>query len=168
MGNGTGTTLETNGLLQVSAVGGTTTGIDVPEPGTSVSSDRGAARASVLHSLIIRRLGDQTGMVSVEAAIALSALAAVVVMALVGINAVIAQVRCTDAAREVARMVARGQSDQVRTAMDRIAPSGAAVTVDVSGDEITVRVDCDVTGGLLPAPRVAATAFAFAEPDGVT
>lgn len=167
MRNGTGTLLETNGLVEVSAADGTMIGVGASGSGISMPLDRGVARVSLLRPRIIRRLGDQAGMVSVEAAIALSALAAVVVMALVGINAVIAQVRCTDAAREVARMVARGQSDQIRTAMDRIAPSGAAVTVGVSGEEITVRVDCDVTGGLLPAPRVAATAFAFTEPDGV-
>lgn len=59
-----------------------------------------------------RRLAaDETGMVTVEAAYALAALAAFIVLGLAAIGGIAAHLRCTDAAREVARLAAVG--DQI-------------------------------------------------------
>lgn len=105
------------------------------------------------------------GMVTVEAAIALCALIVVVGSCLAGISAVTDQLRCTDAAREAARLVARGEKDRAGVAVERIAPASAAYTVQVSGDLITVDVTAPPLGELLPGVRVHGQAFAVAEPE---
>jgi Flp pilus assembly protein TadG len=48
------------------------------------------------------------GASTVEAAIAIAALVVVLVLCLAGVSAVLMQVRCVDAAREAARLAARG------------------------------------------------------------
>ncbi|MGH3435754.1 MAG: TadE family type IV pilus minor pilin [Sciscionella sp.] len=102
-------------------------------------------------------------MVTVEAAIALAAFVAVLVLALACLVAVLDQLRCTDAAREAARLVARGESGRAHGAVDRIAP-GARLSVSVRGDEVSVDVRSEPAGGLLPGVHLDARAFAVAEP----
>lgn len=106
--------------------------------------------------------GDE-GMVTVEAAIALCAFIAVLAMALAGVSVVLDQIRCTDAAREAARLVARGEQDRASDAVHQIV-SGATMSVDSKGDAITVTVQEPVVG-LLPDVRVRADAYAIREPD---
>jgi hypothetical protein len=108
------------------------------------------------------RQGDR-GAVTVEAAIALCALMVVLALAIGGVAAAGAQVRCVDAAREAARLVARGQSDRARQAASTIAPAGAWVSVRVVGDEITVDVSARLVGPL-PGLSVAGRAVAVLEP----
>lgn len=104
------------------------------------------------------------GMVTVEAAIALAAFVVVVVFAIAGVVAVLDQIRCTDAAREAARLVARGEPDRVTDAVHRIAPDQARVTVSVVADEVNVEVSTRAAGGLLPGLKIGAHAYAVAEP----
>jgi Flp pilus assembly protein TadG len=111
---------------------------------------------------MIKRRAD-AGMVTVEAAIALCALVGVLGLALAGIVAVTDQLRCTDAAREAARLTARGEPDQGRAAAERIAPSGASIAIRVDGDAIAVDVSAAPVG-LLPGITVTGQAYAVAEP----
>lgn len=107
--------------------------------------------------------GDR-GAVTVEAAIALFALVAVLALSLAGMAAVADQVRCTDAAREAARLVARGEPARAGEAVERIAPSGARWEVATEPDGISVTVRAEPIGGLLPGVSLRADAFAVPEP----
>lgn len=109
------------------------------------------------------RRATDSGMVTVEAAIALCAFVTMVAMALGGVATVLDQIRCTDAAREAARLVARGAPDRASDAVGRIAP-GATLTVSTAGDAITVAVREPAAGGLLPGLHVDAEAYAVHEP----
>jgi Flp pilus assembly protein TadG len=108
--------------------------------------------------------GPDAGMVTVEAAIALCSFVVVLGIALAAIVAVTDQLRCTDAAREAARLAARGEPDEGRAAAQRIAPSGAQVSIRSDGDTVAVEVSARPAGGLLPGVSVAGQAFAVAEP----
>lgn len=111
-----------------------------------------------------RRLAaDETGMVTVEAAYALAALAAFVVLGVGAIGGVVAQLRCTDAAREVARLAAAGDRDASSIGA-RIAPSGARIDVRTQGDQVVVTVAAKVP--LLPVFDVSARSVAALEPAG--
>lgn len=109
------------------------------------------------------RTGDR-GAVTVEAAIALCSLVLVLALALAGISAVTAQLRCIDAAREAARLAARGQPELGRQAAERLAPTGATVRITSRGREVIVSVDADPVAGLLPGVDIGADAFAVLEP----
>jgi TadE-like protein len=113
-----------------------------------------------------RRKHNDRGSVTVETAIALPAFLLVLVLALGGLSAVADQVRCVDAAREVARLVARGEGDRAEDAVAQIAPEGAKVTINTDGEHIYVGVEATPVGGLLPGLHVHADAFAVREPDG--
>jgi hypothetical protein len=80
---------------------------------------------------------------------------------LAGVAAITSHLRCVDAAREAARLLARGDPDKARQAVDHIAPSGASVRTSVNGDHIEVEVSA---GSLLPGLTVSGQAFAVAEP----
>ena len=98
-----------------------------------------------------------------EAAIALGALALVTALAVGALAAVGAAVRCTDAARELARLAARGEPERGRAIATTLAPEGARIVLTVRGDEATA----DVTAApvrLLPV-RVSGRAVAVLEPD---
>lgn len=113
-----------------------------------------------------RRRQNDRGAVTVETAIALASFVIVLALALYGLAAVADQVRCVDAAREAARLAARGEPDQARTAAERIAPPDADVTIAVTGEHIEVKVQAPPAGGLLPGLQLHAEAFAVREPDG--
>ncbi|HEU0087453.1 MAG TPA: TadE family type IV pilus minor pilin [Pseudonocardiaceae bacterium] len=104
------------------------------------------------------------GTVTVEAALALCSLVVVLALMLAGVSAVAAKLRCVDAAREAARLTARGEQDRGEELARRLAPDGAAVQVSVRGDEVTVRVAADPVAGLLPGVEIAAEAVAVLEP----
>jgi Flp pilus assembly protein TadG len=59
-------------------------------------------------------LADDAGAVTVEAALALCALTVFLVLALGALVAVAQTMRCADAARELARLAARGEPDRGR------------------------------------------------------
>lgn len=114
-----------------------------------------------------RRDRPDGGMVTAETAAVLPVLALVTAVALWGIGAVAAQVRCEDAAREAARAVARGEpSPQVRLAATQAAPAGSVVTVSAAAGgmlRVEVRARVGPLGRWLPAITV--TGDAVAEPE---
>lgn len=86
----------------------------------------------------------------------------VVVLCLAGVTAVSTQVRCIDAAREAARLAARGDTGSAETAARGVAPRGASVDLRRDGGFVVARV-----GGrspLLPGILIAAEAVAAVEP----
>lgn len=80
------------------------------------------------------------------------------------------QVRVVDAAREVARAVARDEPVAAAVALGRrVAPDGSRIEVEGNDDTVTVRVDARVHGAaglfaFLPAVKVRADAVAAREP----
>ncbi|TCP56848.1 TadE-like protein [Tamaricihabitans halophyticus] len=104
------------------------------------------------------------GAVTVEAAIGISALVVVLGLAFAGIVALSDQLRCTDAAREAARLIARGDGARAESVVQRIAPAGAELRVDTAGEEISVQVRAPAAAGLLPGITLRADAYAIAEP----
>ncbi|HEU5474315.1 MAG TPA: TadE family type IV pilus minor pilin [Actinophytocola sp.] len=111
-----------------------------------------------------RRSRSEAGMVTVEAALAVAALAVVLGLVLAAIGAVTDQLRCTDAAREAARLTARGEPDRARAAAQQIAPNGARISISQDGDAISVQVTVTPVGGLLPGVILRGHAYAVAEP----
>ncbi|MEU9807033.1 TadE family type IV pilus minor pilin [Mycobacterium sp. NPDC050853] len=88
----------------------------------------------------------------------------VLVLCAAGIQAVSMQVRCVDASREAARLVARGDEMAARSVAQRIAPHGAAVEVRRDGDQVVARVAAK--SRLLPAITIAAESVSAMEPAG--
>lgn len=103
-------------------------------------------------------------MVTVETAVALGAFLAVLASGLGAVVGVLDQVRCVDAAREAARLVARGERARAPVAVSRIGPDGARLSVRTSGDEVTVHVRADPLNGLLPGVHNDGVAYAVREP----
>lgn len=83
-------------------------------------------------------------------------------VAIGAVAAVAASVRCIDAARELARLAARGEPDRGREVAGRLAPSGARIELVVRGDEIVAEVTAPPVP---PLPlRVGGRAVAVLEP----
>ncbi len=78
-----------------------------------------------------------------------------------GLSAVGMQIRCIDAAREAARLAARGDGDTALAAARRIAPSSAVVHVGQDGGLVVAQVSAAT---VLPGFTVSAEAAAAAEP----
>lgn len=110
------------------------------------------------------RVTDDTGASTVEAAFALAALVSVLVLCLAGLSALSAQVRCVDAAREAARLAARGDVPAATAVVRRIAPAGAAVRLRSDGGLVVATVTVRVA--LLPGLAVSAEAVSATEPSG--
>lgn len=108
--------------------------------------------------------GDR-GSVTIEAALGLSVLLLVLAACLTGIAVLLAQLRCADAAREAARLAARGDDAGVGTAMAALAPAGASLALS-GGDPVTATVSVPPVGGLLPGLVISASASAAREPAG--
>lgn len=104
------------------------------------------------------------GSVTIEAALGLAGLTVVTVLLLAGLTVLTSQLRCTDAAREAARLLARGQPDEAAAAAHEIAPPGADLDIQRTGDAITVKIRAHPAGNLLPAIDLNASAYAVAEP----
>lgn len=85
----------------------------------------------------------------------------VLVVCLAGITAVSMQLRCIDAAREAARLAARGDEHALGIAR-RIAPDEAVVQVRRDGEFFVASVV--VYSKLLPTLGISAKAVAAAEP----
>ena len=107
---------------------------------------------------------DDRGAVTVEAALALCSLVTVLALVLAAVSAVATQLRCVDAAREAARLTARGERDRAEQLARRIAPRGATVAVTVHGDEVLAQVSANPVAGLLPGIHVGAETAAVMEP----
>lgn len=114
----------------------------------------------------------ERGAVAAELALGLPLLLAVTVGLVWLLAAGAAQVRVVDAAREAARVAARGDGLEVaRDVGQRIAPEGAEVEVRLAGDEVRVQASArvDGPGGLfdfLPGVTVRSTAVATLEEIG--
>jgi hypothetical protein len=108
---------------------------------------------------------DDDGAVTVEAALALGTLVAVTAAAVGAVAAVAAGVRCADAARELARQTARGDTERGRAVAAQLAPAGAEPELRLDGDLVVVTVRVRPVG-LLPV-TISGTATAAVEP-GVT
>ncbi|SDU68224.1 TadE family type IV pilus minor pilin [Gordonia westfalica] len=119
-----------------------------------------------LRALRIRLTGigkDESGMVTVEAAYAVAAIVVAVLLAVGAIGGVTAQIRCTDAAREAARLTA-ADDDSAREVAKRMAGDRAVVSVSVQGERVVAQVRTSVT--LLPGLTLSAQAVAAKEPRG--
>ncbi len=100
-------------------------------------------------------------MVTVEAAYAIASISVVLLLCIGALSAMVTALRCTDAAREVARLTAAGDA-RARAVGAAAAPGGARISVRVTGDEVRVRVDADAP--LLPMFTVSGIAVALREP----
>jgi hypothetical protein len=96
----------------------------------------------------------------VEAAFAVAALVVVLVVCVSGLTAVAMHIRCVDAAREAARLAARGADGSV--VARGIAPHGAALQLHRDGDLVVATVTAQST--FLPGVTIAARAVAAVEP----
>ena len=97
-----------------------------------------------------------------EAALGVATLVAVLVLCLAGITAVSMQVRCIDAAREAARLAARGDDRSAFATAAGIAPGGALVQLRRDGDFVVATVTA--RSNLLPALGITATGVSALEP----
>jgi hypothetical protein len=108
-------------------------------------------------------------MVTVEAAFALPILVLVTVGLVWLVAAAAGQLRCIDAAREAARVAARGDGSSSAVAVARrLAPANASVSVSRGGGEVTASVHAVVTpfggwAGRLASARLSATYVAADE-----
>jgi len=98
-------------------------------------------------------------MATVEAAVVVCALLAFMALAAAGLTALTEQMRCADAAREAARLVARGERQRGEQAAGEIA-AGASVVIHSEADAVRVVVS---KRGPLGLP-LTAEAFAALEP----
>ena len=118
----------------------------------------------MIRSQRLRRLAvDESGMVTVEAAYAIVAIVVTVLIAVGAIAAVTTQIRCTDAAREVARLSAAGDSS-AREAARRLVGDAARVSISASDENVIVEVRSEVA--MLPGLTMSARAVAAKEPTG--
>lgn len=116
---------------------------------------------------MVRSRGER-GAVTAEAALAMPVLAAVTLALVWMLGLAVAQVRVTDAAREAARAVARGDPVEEATALARVAAPGAEVQIDAGGERVRVHVVRTVRPpgnllGNLGGARIEATAEALVE-----
>ncbi len=100
---------------------------------------------------------------TVEAAIAIAAIVTVVVLCIGAVLAASMHIRCVDAAREAARLTARGDRSNAELAARRVAPAGARITVRDDGDFIVATVTAKTP--MLPLLDVTAEAVAAVEPE---
>jgi hypothetical protein len=98
----------------------------------------------------------------VEAALAIATLVAVLVLCLAGITAVSMQVRCVDAAREAARLAARGDERSAVEVVHEIAPAGAVLHLRRNDAYVVATVTA--RSNLLPGLAIAADSVDVAEP----
>ncbi len=103
----------------------------------------------------------EAGAVTVEAAIALAALVVAVSLCIGGLLAAPTQIRCVDAAREAARLSARGAESEAIPAARRIAPPRAVINIRTDGDYVIATVTSGTP--LLPL-HLHAEAVAVREP----
>jgi hypothetical protein len=89
-------------------------------------------------------------------------LVAVLVLCLAGLTAVSMQVRCIDAAREAARLAARGDERSAIAAARGVAPGGAGVELRRDGEFVVATVTA--RSKLLPMLHIAATGASVVEP----
>lgn len=105
------------------------------------------------------------GSVTVEAAFASVGLVALLTVLVSAIGVVIVQVQCVDAAGEIARQTARGDTEGIAEAKSHL-PKGGQLAIHTSAKTVTVRVEAAtpiVPGGALKI-QLAAESTAVFEP----
>ena len=102
------------------------------------------------------------GAVTVEAALALCSLAVFLAVAVGAVAATAGSIRCIDAARELARLAARGEADRGRAIAAELAPAGARLTLRSEGELVFAEVSAEL---VRPLPvRIGGRAVAALEP----
>ncbi|WP_404380536.1 pilus assembly protein TadE [Knoellia locipacati] len=87
----------------------------------------------------------EAGMVTAEIAVALPALVLVLTLGLGAVGAVTDHLRCVDAARTGARLLARGEPvEEVRREVARQSPEGARIALAVGPGSVQVDVSTDL------------------------
>lgn len=104
---------------------------------------------------------------TIEAALAVGTLVAVLAVILTAMSATVLQLRCVDAATEAARFAARDDPDGARRAAGRLVPAGTEILVERQGEDVVARVRATPLGSALPGVRVSAQAVAAHEPSPV-
>ena len=94
----------------------------------------------------------------------MASLVVVVMLCVAAVLAVTAQIRCIDAAREAARLAARGDRDRAIPVASEVAPSGARIDLREEDGRVTARVVA--SAALLPGLDVSAEAVAAVEDTG--
>ncbi|WP_436493316.1 TadE family type IV pilus minor pilin [Actinokineospora sp. HUAS TT18] len=105
------------------------------------------------------------GAVTVETALVMPLLVAFLVFAVGVVAGAADYIRCVDAAREAARLTARGEPARAHAIASDLAPHGADIRITQDGDAVSVRIRADPVAGLVPGIHLSAEAFAIAEPD---
>ena len=105
------------------------------------------------------------GGVTVEAALAIASLVTVLVLCLGAVLSIAYQVRCHDAAREAARLAARGDRTRAVEVAARVAPPDAGITMREEGDLIVAVVTAE--SPLFPLVTLTAEAVSVREPEGL-
>ncbi|ROZ98556.1 TadE family type IV pilus minor pilin [Gordonia sp. OPL2] len=101
-------------------------------------------------------------MVTVEGAYAIAAIVTTVVFGVGAVAGASVQIRCTDAAREAARLAAVGDRSAQETAT-AVAGRGAQITLSDTGTRVVAEVRAGIP--LVPMLEVSARAVAAKEPD---
>lgn len=110
-------------------------------------------------------------MVTAETATVMPVLLALTTALVWLISLGIAEVRCLDAAREAARLAARGDDDQAREVARQAAPDGASVVIVQSGDLVAVTVSVAARPDVPPLdhlPPITLSARAVSAAEGTT
>lgn len=116
------------------------------------------------------RMRDERGAVTAEMAFALPVLISVLLLGMWSIGLVVLNIRCIDAARDVARAVARGEpADQAKSIGHRTLPAGT-ITITRDGSDIRVTVSTPPAHSpplltFITPTRLTATATVQAEPE---
>lgn len=109
-------------------------------------------------------MSDERGAVTAETALVIPVLVGVTVVLVWMLAFGIGQMRTTDAAREAARALARGESEAAAAALVQAADPGASMRVHREGDRVVVTVTrstsgpLDAFGALSGSTRSSATA----------
>lgn len=109
----------------------------------------------------------ERGFVTAETAMVMPTLMGLGLALVLIVTAAAAQLRCSDAAWEAARGLARGESrDYADRVLERLGPAGASVFIDAVDGTVLVRVSVRLAigGALLPAIQVEGHAQITCEP----
>jgi Flp pilus assembly protein TadG len=142
--------------------------------GAEVAAGRRRSRevpaASSAPTADLRRRRSEKGAVTAEAAVVIPILLSVVLGSAWLVALAATKVRVVDAAREVARVVARGEAEPVAVAHGRrVAPDGTRFSIRKAGGQVVVEASVGLTGpgglfAFLPALTVESEAVAAEEP----
>lgn len=99
-----------------------------------------------------------------EAAFAVASIVVVLVLCAGAVATLVLNIRCIDAAREVARVVARSGQAADETTWGAVIPDGAQTSVRIDGEWVVARVEARAP---LPTIRIVVEATAMLEDPGL-